>query len=78
MVLLDDVDFIVSGGLSDPEGYDSIVQRTRAGAAVVLPALEPADGLGIRNGTRAALKAVHGVCWVYVARAPSFPPRVLR
>lgn len=60
VVLLDDVDFIVSGGLSDPDNYAAILQRTRTGRAVVLPAFEPADALGIVNGTKVALKAVHG------------------
>ena len=29
VVLLDDVDFVVGGDLSDPENYDAIVRRTR-------------------------------------------------
>lgn len=58
--MLDDVDFIVSSGLSDPEHYGSILRQTRAGKAVMLPAFEPADTLGIGEGTRVALRAVHG------------------
>jgi hypothetical protein len=60
LVMLDDVDFIVSGGLSDPEHYPAILRLCRAGKAVVLPALEPADALGIQEGTKVALRAVQG------------------
>ena len=60
--MLDDVDFIVSGGLSDPEHYPAILRLCRAGKAVVLPALEPADALGIKEGARVALRAVQGAC----------------
>lgn len=59
-MLLDDVDFTVSSGLSDPDHYASILRQTRQGKAVVLPAFEPADALGIKEGTRVALRAVHG------------------
>jgi hypothetical protein len=59
--MLDDVDFIVSGGLSNPEHYSAILRLCRAGKAVVLPALEPADALGTREGTKVALRAVQGV-----------------
>lgn len=60
LVMLDDVDFIVSGGLSDPEHYGSILRQARSGQAVVLPAFEPADALGLGEGTQVALRAVRG------------------
>ena len=61
VVLLDDVDFIVSPGVAGPQQYEAIVQRTRARQALVLPALEPYEEVvGIDHGIQQTLQALAG------------------
>lgn len=56
MVLLSDVDFLVDFGLSDPVRYEAMQRATRHHGAIVLPAFEPADALGIEKGREMALR----------------------
>ena len=61
VVLLDDVDFIVSPGVVGPQQYEAIVQRTRARQALVLPALEPYEEVvGIEKGIQQTVQALAG------------------
>lgn len=61
VVFLNDVDFIVSGGLTNPEQHAAVVQIVRAKMALVLPALEPLeDVVGISRGINQTLQAVYG------------------
>lgn len=58
VVLLDDVDFIVSLGLSHPAQYQAIVQATRRRGAIVVPAFEPAASFRLSEGRKLALDTV--------------------
>lgn len=61
MVLLNDVDFIVSGGLASPEQHAAVAARVRSKQALVLPALEPLEeAVGIKRGINQTLQAVRG------------------
>ena len=62
MILLNDVDFIVSGGLATPEQHSAVAARVRGKQALVLPALEPLEEVvGIRLGINQTLQAVRGM-----------------
>ena len=62
VVLLNDVDFIVSGGLTTPEQHAAVIGRVQAKQALVLPALEPLETVvGIKRGINQTLEAARGV-----------------
>lgn len=58
MVLPLDVDFLVSSGLSVPEHNQQLLEMMTGGAAIVIPAWEPA--VGSEAGQQAATDAVLG------------------
>ena len=61
MVLLNDVDFIVSAGLAVSDQYANVIEHVRGKRALVLPALEPKeDVVGIGRGIQQTMQAVHG------------------